>query len=310
MVGSWLVKELLAKGATVVALVHDEEPGSELARSGDLGRVSIVRGGLEDYATVERAVNGFAVDTVFHLGAQTLVGTAYRSPLATFEANIRGSYHLLEACRVHSGLVKRVVVASSDKAYGEHAQLPYTEEAPLIARHPYDVSKSCTDLLAQTYHHTYGVPVTISRCGNIYGGGDLNWSRVVPGTIRSVLRGERPIIRSDGRFVRDYLYVRDAVSAYLRLAEEAATPGLSGQPFNFSTETPITVLEVVREIQELTGTTHLEPVILNEARAEIHSQHLSATRARETLGWTAAYSLKEGLRETLFWYAGYLGVTA
>lgn len=307
MVGSWLVRDLLARNARVVALIHDADPQSALFRSGDAARVSIVNGALEQPGCVERAINEHEVDTVFHLGAQTIVGTALRSPVPTFEANLRGSYHLLDACRHHRGLVQRVVIASSDKAYGEHEALPYTEEMPLLARHPYDVSKSCTELIAQCYFHTYDVPVAIARCGNIYGGGDLNWSRVVPGTIRSVLRGERPILRSDGKFVRDYLHVLDTVRAYLSLAENVTRPEVTGEAFNFSAESPLTVLDVVAQIQTLAGTA-LEPKILNAARNEIHSQHLSAARAHELLGWKAELDLAAGLAATLPWYRDYLGL--
>jgi CDP-glucose 4,6-dehydratase len=310
MVGSWLVKRLLERGTQVAALVRDNDPHSEVVRSGDIQRISVVNGALEDYTTVERAIVEHDIDTVFHLGAQTIVGIALRSPLHTFESNIRGTYNVLEACRRHADVVRRIVIASSDKAYGEHEHLPYTEDAALLAKHPYDVSKSCGDLIAQSYFHTYSLPVVTARCGNIYGGGDLNWSRVVPGTLRSVLRGERPVIRSDGKFVRDYLYVRDAVEAYLLLAEKCGEAGVAGEAFNFSTETPLTVLEVVERVQTLTGTEHLAPIILDQARAEIHSQHLSAAKARERLGWTAAFDLTAGLSETRDWYAAFLGVEA
>lgn len=306
MVGSWLVRELLGRDARVVALVRDADPQSELFRSGDVDRVSVVNGALEHPGCVERAINEHEVDTVFHLGAQTIVGTAQRSPVPTFEANLRGSYHVLDACRHHRGLVRRVVVASSDKAYGEHDVLPYTEDMPLLARHPYDVSKSCTDLIAQCYFASYGVPVAIARCGNIYGGGDLNWSRVVPGTIRSILRGERPIVRSDGNFIRDYLHVRDTVKAYLALAEQVDRPDVAGHAFNFSTESPVNVLDVVAQIQAVTGTS-FEPKILNQAKNEIRSQHLCANKARTVLGWKPQLDLASGLSETLPWYQDFLG---
>lgn len=305
MVGSWLVRELLARDARVVALVHDADPQSELFRSGDALRVNVVNGALEQPGCVERAINEHEVDTVFHLGAQTIVDTALRSPVPTFEANLRGSYHLLDACRYHSEIVKRVVIASSDKAYGEHEVLPYTEDMPLLARHPYDVSKSCTDMIAQCYFHSYAVPVAIARCGNIYGGGDLNWSRVVPGTIRSVLTGQAPIIRSDGTFVRDYLHVSDTVSAYMALAENIARPEVAGHAFNFSAETPLSVLEVVEQIQMLAGTA-FEPNIRNQAQREIRSQHLSAARARLVLGWKVQFDLASGLAATLPWYRDFL----
>jgi len=306
IVGSWLVRRLLQEGALVVALVRDWDPQTELIRSGDIQRTHVVNGALEDYSSLERAVNEHEIDAVFHLGAQTIVGSAYRSPLPTFEANIRGTYNLLEVCRVHRELVSSVVVASSDKAYGESPVLPYLEDMPLAARHPYDVSKSCTDLLAATYSHTYGLPITVARCGNIYGGGDLNWSRIVPGTIRSLLAGERPIIRSDGKFTRDYIYVQDIVDAYLRLAEKAAHDGVRGEGFNFSAGKPVTVLEITEMIQRLMGREDLEPVILDQARAEIRDQYLDSSKAINRLDWSFRFSLDEGLRETIEWYTRFL----
>lgn len=302
MVGSWLVKELLERGARVVGLVRDADPRSELYRSGDVDRISVVNGRLEDLRTVERAVNEHAVDTVFHLGAQTIVGAAQRAPLATFESNVRGTWNLLEACRRHDGLVDRVVVASSDKAYGAQADLPYTEDSPLEATRPYEVSKACADLLTRSYHETYRLPVTVARCGNVYGGGDLNWSRIVPGTIRSLLRGERPVIRSDGTYVRDYIYVEDVVDAYLDLADALDGQGAEGEAFNFSTESPLSVLEIVDRLRGILDGGDLEPRILDEAEGEIEAQHLSAAKARERLGWSPRWELDEGLRETVAWY--------
>ncbi len=310
IVGSWLVRALLERGATVVALVVDRDPQSELVRSGDIDRVKVVYGALEDYAAVERAVGVWEVDAVVHLGAQTLVGPARRSPVPTFETNIRGTYNLLDVCRVHADVVKAVVVASSDKVYGTAVELPYTEDTPLRAQHPYDVSKACTDLLARTYAETYGLPVAIARCGNIYGGGDLNWSRIVPGTIQSLLRGERPVVRSDGQFVRDYLYVKDAASAYVALAEALFAGRLAGEAFNFSGDARRTVLEVVADLQRLTGRTDLAPDIRNTARAEIREQWLSSEKAHRALGWRAAYTLEQGLAETLAWYRARLGAEA
>lgn len=305
IVGSWLVKELLAHGAYVVALVLDADPQSELYRSGDIQRVSVVNGALEDFWTLERAINLYEIDTVFHLGAQTIVGVAHRFPLPTFEANIRGTYNLLETCRLHSNMVRRVVIASSDKAYGEQPLLPYTENMPLNGRHPYEVSKSCADLIAQSYHHTYGLPVVITRCGNVYGGGDLNWSRIVPGTIRSLLRGERPIIRSDGTYVRDYIYVKDVGRAYMQLAKCLDDSRVQGEAFNFSTEKPMTVLELVNVIQKLMNCEHIKPDIRNCAEGEIRSQHLSAEKARTILKWEPEFDLESGLRETIAWYRGF-----
>ena len=306
IVGSWLVKRLLEQGAYVVVLVRDWDPQSELIRSGDVMQTSVVNGRLEDYSTLERAVNEHEVDTVFHLAAQPIVTTALRNPLPTFEANVRGTYNLLEACRVHRSLVKSVVVASSDKAYGDAPTLPYTEDMPVNGRHPYDVSKSCTDLIAVSYAHTYELPVTIARCGNIYGGGDLNWSRIVPGTIRSLWAGERPIIRSNGKFTRDYIFVDDVVSGYLTLGVRAEDPAVRGQAFNFSPETRVQVLEITRLIQQLMRRTDLEPQILDQARAEILDQYLDSSKAKRVLGWTARHTLEDGLRTTITWYERYL----
>jgi CDP-glucose 4,6-dehydratase len=307
LIGSWLVKELHSRGARVVAFVLDADPHSELVRSGDLARCHVVNGDLADFAALERAVNLHETDTVFHLGAQTLVEVAHRYPLATFEANLRGTYNLLEACRIHAGIVKRVVVASSDKAYGTRADLPYREDMPLAGNHPYEVSKTCTDLLAQTYGHTYGLPVTIARFGNVYGGGDLNWSRIVPETVRAILRGQRPVLRSDGTFIRDYVYVKDVAGAYLRMAECMDRPDVRGEGFNFSGEKPTSVLELVHAIRKLMGREDIEPEIRNTARGEIKDQYLSAAKARERLGWTPSWSLEAGLRETIDWYRAYLG---
>ena len=307
VVGSWLVKDLLGVGAYVVALVLDQDPQSELVRSGDVERCAVVNGALEDLPTLERAVTLHETDTVVHLGAQTIVGVAHRAPLGTWEANVRGTYNLLEVCRRHADLVERVVVASSDKAYGEADSLPYTEDSPLAARHPYEVSKAAADLIAQSYHHTYGVPVAIARCGNVYGGGDLNWSRIVPGTVRSFLRDERPVLRSDGGYVRDYLYVRDAAAAYLTLADAVGRDGVAGGAFNFSDERPLTVLELVGKIAERMETQTLEPIVLGSAVGEIREQVLSAEKARTVLGWRPRHDLASGLDETIVWYRDHLG---
>lgn len=301
-VGSWLMKALVERDAYMVVLVHDWDPQSDLIRTGLINRSHVVNGALENYATLERAINEHEVNTVFHLGAQAIVTIANRSPLSTFEANIRGTYNLLEACRVHKDMVKRVVVASSDKAYGDSDVLPYTEDMPPLGHHPYDVSKSCTDLLAQAYWHTYQLPVGIARCGNIYGGGDLNWSRIVSGTIRSILENQAPVIRSDGTFVRDYIYVEDAVEAYINLAQALAQPQIHGEAFNFSSESHVSVIEIVNTIRRLMGREDLNPVILNGVRAEIKDQYLSSAKARKLLGWEARYTLEEGLRKTIQWY--------
>ncbi len=304
LVGSWLVEELLGRGAEPVCLVRDFVPDSRFFSTGMDKRVRVVRGELEDFWTLERTINEYEPETVFHLGAQTLVPMANRSPLPTFEANIRGSWNLLEACRMHDKTVKTVVVASSDKAYGEQEQLPYTEDMPLQGRHPYDCSKSCTDLIAQAYAKTYGLPVCISRCGNFFGGGDLNFNRIVPGTIQSLHKDERPVIRSDGQYIRDYIYVKDAVSAYLTLAEKY-NANLRGEAFNFSNETQKDVLELVALIAKLMGKQTLTPIVQNQPLAEIRAQHLSAAKARRVLGWRAQFGLEEGLQETIAWYGDY-----
>lgn len=306
LVGSWLVRALLERGAHVTALVRDLDPQSELVRSGLLARTTVVNGRLEELADLERAIAGNDVDTVFHLGAQTLVGPALRDPLGTMESNVRGSYNLLEACRRHAGLVRRVVIASSDKAYGDVDVLPYTEDTPLRGQHPYDVSKSCTDLIAQTYHHSYGTPIAIARCGNIYGGGDLNWSRLIPGTIRSLLAGERPSIRSDGTFLRDYVYVMDAVEAYLTLADALDRNDVAGQAFNFGPGRPLNVLEVIAAVARQMGRTDLEPIIRNTASAEIRDQYLDSARAKAVLGWTPQWDIDAGLVPTIAWYRAFL----
>jgi len=306
MVGSCLVRQLLEGGASVVALVLDADPQTELYRSGDISSVAVVSGALEDIGTLERALRRHDIDTVFHLGAQAIVGVAHHAPLLTFETNIRGTYNLLEACRRHRDLVRCVVVASSDKAYGEQ-DLPYVETAPLLGRHPYEVSKGCADMLAQCYHHSYGLPVAIARCGNIYGAGDCNWSRLIPGTIRDCLEGRRPLVRSDGTFVRDYLYVKDAAAAYLELAAGIDKPGVAGQAFNFGDDRPATVLEIVADVQRLMGCQHLLPDVRNEAHGEIPRQFVSSERAKTLLGWTAQWERDAALRETIEWYRGLLG---
>jgi CDP-glucose 4,6-dehydratase len=305
LVGGWVVRRLLRQQADLVCLIRDWVPESEFVRSGLLTQTKTVRGDVFDQALLERILGEYEIDTVIHLAAQTLVPVANRNPVATFETNIGGTWALLEACR-RSPKVKQIVLASSDKAYGEAEKLPYDETTPLCGRHPYDVSKSCADLIAQTYAATYGLPIAITRCGNFYGPGDLNWNRIVPGTIRSVLRGERPVIRSDGQHVRDYFYVEDGAAAYLMLAEKlAANPNLRGEAFNFSNEIQVTVLELVEKLLELTGS-HLAPDVRNEASNEIRHQSLSAQKARDLLGWRPLYTLDEGLRKTIPWYSNFV----
>jgi CDP-glucose 4,6-dehydratase len=306
LLGGWMVRRLVDLGADVVCLVRDWVPQSNLVSSELLDRVKVVRGDLCDQPLLERVLGEYEIATVFHLAAQTIVGIANRNPVSTFESNIRGTWSLLEACR-RSPRVQQIVVASSDKAYGDHEELPYAEDAPLLGRYPYDVSKACSDMLAQSYVATFDLPVAITRCGNLYGGGDLNWNRIVPGTIRSVLRGERPIIRSDGQLVRDYFYVEDGVAAYLLLAERlAANPELRGQAFNFSNEQPVNVLTLVQLMLRLMHS-DLEPDIRNEANHEIRNQFLSAAKARQSLGWRPLFTLEGGLARTVDWYRQFLG---
>jgi len=301
LLGGWLVRRLLELGADVVCLVRDWVPQSEFLRTRLIEQVKVVRGDVRDQALLERILGEYEISTVFHLAAQTIVSIANRNPVSTFETNIQGTWALLEACR-RSPTVKQIILASSDKAYGDHETLPYDEDTPLQGRHTYDVSKSCADLIAQAYAVTYGLPVAVTRCGNFYGGGDLNWNRIVPGTIRSILRGQRPIIRSDGQYVRDYFYVEDGAAAYILLAERLASwLDLRGQAFNFSNENQVTVLELVQRILTLMES-DLQPEIRNEASNEIRYQYLSAAKARQTLGWKPLFSLDEGLKATIEWY--------
>lgn len=301
LVGSWLLKRLVNARADVVCLLRDWVPQSEFVRSRLIEQVKIVRGDVCDQTLLERVLGEHEIETVIHLAAQTIVGIANRNPVSTFETNIKGTWALLEACR-RSPQVKQVVIASSDKAYGDQEQLPYDENTPLQGRHPYDVSKSCADLISYTYAVTYKLPVVITRCGNFYGGGDLNWNRIVPGTIRSVLRGQRPVIRSDGQYIRDYFYVKDGAAVYMLLAEAlAARPELRGEAFNFSNELQVTVRELVDRILALMDS-NLEPDVRNEVSHEIRRQYLSAEKARAMLKWSPEYDLDAGLDETINWY--------
>lgn len=306
LLGSWLTKALCDLEADVICLVRDWVPQSELVHSHVLERVKVVRGDLDDFSLLERILGEYEVDTVFNLAAQTIVPIANRNPLSTFESNVRGTWALLEACR-RGSTVNQIVSASSDKAYGEHKQLPYTEQHALQGNHPYDVSKSCADLIAHSYAVTYGLPVGITRCGNFFGGGDLNWNRIIPGTIRSILRGKQPIIRSDGRFVRDYFYVEDAAHANILLAENLARDrDLRGEAFNFSNEQPLNVLDIVNLILKLMQS-KLKPEIRNEAKGEIRDQYLSAAKARKTLSWSPLFTVEGGLKRTIEWYRKFLG---
>lgn len=303
ILGSWLTIKLVESGANVIGLIRDLVPKSNLNWSGFNTKINIVRGSVTDYELLLRALNEYEVDTVFHLAAQTIVTIANRSPVSTFDSNIKGTWCLLEACR-NSPTVERIAVASTDKAYGDHERLPYLEDFPLQGRHPYDVSKSCVDLITQSYYHTYKLPVGIARCGNIFGGGDLNFNRVIPGTFRSLYFNESPIIRSDGTPLRDYIYVQDTVNAYLALARALDNKELPERAFNFSNEQPVSVVEMVNKIVEVTGKNDISPTILGKGKTkgEIQDQYLSSKLAKELLQWQPLYTLEEGLKETLIWY--------
>lgn len=303
LLGSWLCSSLIERGADVVGLVRDFVPNSYLMLSGTSKKMNLVHGKLEDYSLIERVLNEYEVETCFHVGAQTIVTIANRGPLSTFESNIKGTWNVLEACRNYD-LVERLVVASSDKAYGAHENLPYKEEFSLLGSHPYDVSKSCADLLALAYFKTYSLPVAITRFGNLFGGGDLNFNRIVPGTMRSVIFDESPIIRSDGQYTRDYVFVSDAVEGYLKLAENLDRREVKGEAFNFSNETPIDVLDLVKTIISLSGK-KLEPKIIGTAKNEIRDQFLSSEKAKEILEWKPSHSLDEGLSKTFKWYSDF-----
>lgn len=300
LLGSWLTKSLVEKEANVVGLIRDLVPRSNLNWSGFNNNIISVRGEIEDYFLLERTINEYEIDTVFHLAAQTIVTIANRNPISTFKANIEGTWNILEACR-RSPLVKRIIVASSDKAYGDQEKLPYDEKTPLEGRHPYDVSKSCADLICRSYFETYGIPVCTTRCGNFFGGGDLNFNRIVPGTIRSILENERPVVRSDGKFLRDYFYIKDGVHSYMLLAEKMEDKKIHGEAFNFSTERPMTVLEIVDMIR-MAMYSDLMPLILNQANNEIRDQYLSAKKAKNLLNWSPSYTLEGGIKETVNWY--------
>lgn len=306
--GSWLAGRLVALGADVVGLIRDEVPQSKLLHDGTINKIKIVHGELCDYPLLERTMAEYEIHTIFHLAAQTIVGIANRSPMHTFETNIRGTWMVLEAAR-QNPTVKAILVASSEKAYGDEHELPYKETMPLAGRHPYDVSKSCADLIAQTYAHTYGLPVAVTRCSNLYGGGDLNWNRLLPGTIRSVLRGEPPVIRSDGSFKRDYLYVEDAVRGYMMIAEKLANTAVYGECFNFGKGQPNRALDVVNTIIKLSEHPYLQPIILDEVKNEIRDEYLSASKAHQLLGWSPQETLESGLTKTMAWYEQFLSAS-
>jgi CDP-glucose 4,6-dehydratase len=305
LLGSSLVPELVRRGAEVVALVRDVLPHSLLVRDGWLDRITCVHGSLTSEDLMRRTMTEYSIATVFHLGAQTLVGVARSNPTETLDVNIRGTWSVLEAAR-QSG-VSEVLVASSDKAYGESTHLPYREDYPLEGRYPYEVSKSCADLIATMYARTYSLPVAIARCGNLFGAGDLNFSRLIPGVVQATLRGESFLIRSDGQYVRDFLYVEDAADAYLCLAEKlAGDRALRGEAFNFGLGLKLTMIDLVGKILAMMDRADLRPIVQNIASSEIREQYLDAGKARRVLGWEPRFGMDEGLRRTISWYARFL----
>jgi len=303
-IGSWLTKELIEKGAKVTGIIRDSVPTCNFNLLNLSKKVNIVPGEIEDFNTIKRSLAEYNIDTVFHLAAQPIVTIALKDPMGTFRTNIMGTWNILEACRQLD--VKRVIIASSDKAYGTHDKLPYDETFELLGRYPYDVTKSCSDMLAQTYFKTYGLPIGITRCGNVYGGGDLNFNRIVPETMKNIIQNKNPVIRSDGKFIREYFYVKDTAGAYLRLAENMHKPEVKGEAFNFGSEEPITVLDFVQRMIDISGKKNLKPEVLNQAKAEITTQYLSSKKASKILEWTPKYSLNDGLKETYEWYQNYL----
>lgn len=299
-VGANLVGELVKRNATVICLQRDETQRNSLDLLDLRDRATVIRGSVDDLPLMSRILNEYDIDAVFHLAAQALVGAANRSPVSTFESNIRGTYLLLEACRL-SSTVKRVVVASSDKAYGTHTDLPYSEDFKLNAVFPYDVSKACTDLISQSFAHTFKLPVAVTRSANIYGPADANLSRIIPGTILSLLRGERPIIRSDGTPVRDFIYTADIVAGYLLLAENIDQS--AGEAFNFGSGEPVSMLDLVNRIVRLMGSDLLPDILLKTKIAnEIDAQYLASDKVNQRFGWKPAINLDKGLELTIDWY--------
>ncbi|MDO8633691.1 MAG: GDP-mannose 4,6-dehydratase [archaeon] len=303
-IGSWVAKELVGRKANVTVIVRDIKKEACFDLHGLRPKVNVVQGDIVDLAVLERSIAEYEVGYVFHLAAQAIVGIANKSPLSTFESNIKGTWNVLEACRKKES-VKGLVVASSDKAYGVQEKLPYTEDSPLLGTYTYDASKACADILAKSYFATYGLPVAITRNANTYGGADMNFSRIVPDAIRCLIKNETFNIRSNGEPERDYMYVKDAASSYLALAENISRKEVRGGAFNFGTETPIRVVELFKKIAKIFGKPSATVKILNESRNEIPRQYLSTEKARKILGWKPAYSLDGGLKETIDWYKLY-----
>ena len=306
-VGTWLAKDLIEKGANVIAFVFKEPPNMPLKTMGIYEKIgAIVKGDVTSYDSVKSAFDNHKIDTCFHLAAQTIVGVAKNSPTITFDVNIKGTWNILEAART-SETLKRLVLASTDKVYGEPIKLPIIEDHPLLAVYPYDASKACVERLARTFFTTYRLPVAMTRCCNIYGGGDLNFSRIVPGTIKSIISDQNPIIRSDGTPVRDFIFVKDASTAYILLAENIGRAGVNGEAFNFGSNSPINMLDLTNKIIEVSGRTHLKPDVRGTKKpdAEIDEQYLSSEKAKKALGWEPQINLESGLKETVKWYEDY-----
>jgi CDP-glucose 4,6-dehydratase len=306
LIGSYVVRDLLEKKHNVTVLYLGEIKNSILTQEDLCDKVNLISGDIVDYKTVERVINYYEIDFVIHLAAQTIVKHALNSPMDTFETNIKGTWNVLEACRQHSKNIKGIIIASSDKAYGELKKEEYLEDDELKGIGPYDVSKSCTDLISQSYSKVYNLPLTISRCGNVYGPGDINFSRLIPGTILSILKNETPIIRSDGKFIRDYNYVEDISAGYIALLDYTLKNKPLGEAFNFSNDDKMNVLDVVKIISKKMNFDK-EPKILNEAKNEIVYQHLNSSKAKKILNWKCNYSFDKGIEKTIKWYKKYYG---
>ena len=302
--GSNLVKRLLSYGAEVAGLDIKTKRKNTVLTKEDYKKIKVIKGDVANYNLLKSILSKYKPEYIFHLAAEAIVDKCYKDPMKTFSSNIRGTWTVLEASR-NSKRVKGIIIASSDKAYGSHSKLPYREETALSGSHPYDVSKSCTDLIARTYFNVYGTPAAVTRCGNIYGPGDFNFSRIAPDTIRSALSGKKLMIRSDGKFTRDYVFVEDIVDGYLMLAEKLKRKNLSGEAFNLSNEKPVSVLQFTKMIYKAANR---KPRlnILNKAKYEIQDQYLSSKKARRILGWKPKHSLDKGLKRTIEWYKTYL----
>lgn len=301
LLGFWIIKYLVKADANLTILARNS---SLLSKDINNSKVKVVKGKVEDFTAISRILKENKIDTVLHFAAQTIAPIANSSPLSTFETNIKGTWTVLEACR-HSSLVKYIVVASSDKAYGDSNILPYTEDTPLNGKQPYDVSKSCADLLAQSYYKSYGLPICITRCGNLFGGADLNFNRIFPSVIKAVLSNQQPVLRSDGSFIRDFFYVEDAAIGVVKLVEVMSKKPIMGEAFNFSNEKPVAVIDMVNIILKRMKS-DFTPKILNGSRNEINKQYLSARKSRDLLGWKPSFTLNQGIDRTIAWYKDYL----